>query len=125
MSENLYLLRRKKSIVRKALWPNGVSLSPILLLVILRRSVNRIRFSYVIRVLCNVLVPSVASRYLIFVVASQTVANLHSRCTVESILERVANDAEVRQSHPASFDRTRARHSMAFALFAHLLLNVL
>lgn len=117
---------RKKSFVSKSLSISIVwSLLPVLLLMILRSPVNRVCFSDVVRVLRNVLVSPVASRDLILVVASQTIANLNSRRTVETIFEWVTNDSEVWQTHPTCFDWTRSRHSVTFALFAHLLLNVL
>lgn len=92
---------------------------------ILSISMNRVRFSYIVGVRCDVLVPSVAPRDLIFVVVPQTVADLNTRCSIKSILERIADDAKVWQSHPARFDRTGSRHPMAFAFLAHLSLNVL
>lgn len=53
------------------------------------------------------------------------VADEDPRGSVETVLQIVADDAEERQSHPAGPHRTRAAHSVTFALLSHLRRNVL
>ena len=54
-----------------------------------------------------------------------SVADEHSRSSVESVLQVVSDHAEERQTHPASPHRTRSAHSVAFTLLPHLGRNVL
>lgn len=98
---------------------------PVLLFVILPCSVHRICLSHIIRVLSDVFVPPVASRDLVLVVVSEAVADLHPRRSVEAVFERISDDSEVGQPHPAGLDRARPRHAVALAFLAHLGLNVL
>jgi hypothetical protein len=86
---------------------------------------HRVRLSHVVGVLCDVLVSSVASGDLILVAVPQAVADLNSRRPIEAIFKRVADDAEVRQAHPAGLHRAGSGHSVAFALLAHFSLDVL
>lgn len=53
------------------------------------------------------------------------VGHHHPGSTVETVLQVVADDAEIWQSHPAGLHRARARHAVALALLAHLRGHVL
>lgn len=53
------------------------------------------------------------------------VADHHSRCTVETVLQVVADDPEGWQAHPASFDGTGAGHTVTFTLLSHFLFDML
>lgn len=75
--ENCSLFRMQKSSI----------FLPILLFVILPWSVDGIGLPRVVGVLCDVLVPSVASRDLVLVVVSQTVADLYPRRSVEAVFQ--------------------------------------
>lgn len=98
---------------------------PILLFMILSNSVHWVCFSYIVRVLCNVFVSSVASCDLIFIGVSQTIAYLNTWSSIKSILEWIADDSKVWKSHPTSLDRTRPGHPVTFTFFSHLWLDML
>ena len=49
-----------------------------------------------------------------------SVANEHPRCSVKTILQIVADDAEKRQPHPAGAHRTRTAHPVTFTFLSHL-----
>lgn len=92
---------------------------------ILPGSVDGVGLPNIVRVLSDVLVPPVAPRDLVLVIVSEAVADLHPRRSVEAVFERISDDSEVGQPHPAGLDRARPRHAVALAFLAHLGLNVL
>jgi hypothetical protein len=86
---------------------------------------HRVRLPRVVRTRQVLVVSPVISHDLVLVVVPEVVVDLHADGGIETILESVTDDSEVRQSHPAGLDRARARHSVALAFLTHLRLHVL
>lgn len=72
------------------------------------------------------LVHGVARRVDVHIAAHAIrIADHYPGGAVEAILQIIADHAETRQPHPASFHRTRARHTVTLALLTHFRRHVL
>lgn len=115
---------------RIGLWLKSIDLIrflPVIFSTMLGSTANRISW-YTVRTRCNIVrLQTVAVVMLnrILTVAVQTIAHHHTGRAIEAIFQIVAHQTEIRQTHPACFHRTRAGHTVTFALLTHFTLNML
>lgn len=113
--------------IKKEMFVLDLIYLPIIFSPMLCSTTNRIG-RYTIRTRCNIVrLQTVAVQMLngIFTAAVQAVTDHHTRRAIESIFQIVADQTEIRQSHPTRFHRTRTGHTVTFALLTHFTLYML